>query len=202
VKLFISFCCLLLCFVAKAQFKQGTFSVGVDLNIQYDKTNYASTVNYSAYSGYTRLGINASVFLHSQHAIGLGIQSISYSGTRFNVNNLLYALNYEYYYAFHKQIGFINRTSCAFGFDDAQNTNLNIKNTVNIGNGIGLYAILYKGFCIKLTANILNYSYLWNKTPDEIEEESKFKIKLNPLENINNFEFSLVYLINTVKNEH
>ncbi len=188
-----------MCFTTKAQFKRGTFSAGVDLSIQYDKTNYASTVNYSAYSGYTKLGINASVFLHPQHAIGLGIQSISASGTRFNVNNLLYAVNYEYYYAFQKQIGFINKTSCAFGFDEPNNTNLNIKNTVSIGNGIGLYAILYKGFCTKLTANILNYSYVRDKTPDDIEDVSKFKIDLNPLENINNFEFSLVYLINTVK---
>lgn len=198
LKLFISFFCLFLCFTTKAQFKRGTFSAGVDLNIQYDNTSY-SGVNYSLYSGYTKLGVNASVFLNHQHAIGLGIQSVSFSGTNFNIGNLLYTLNYEYYYTFHKQIGFINKTSCAFGFDDPNNTNLNIKNTVSIGNGIGLYAILYKGFCIKLTANILNYSYVRNKTPDEIEEVSKFKINLNPLENINNFEFSLVYLINTVK---
>lgn len=185
-------------FTTKAQFKRGTFSAGVDLNIQYDNTSY-SGVNYSLYSGYTKLGVNASVFLNHQHAIGLGIQSVSFSGTNFNIGNLSYTLNYEYYYAFHKQIGFINKTGCSFGFDDPNNTNLNIKNTISIGNGIGLYAILYKGFCAKLTATILNYNYTSNKTPNDIEEVSRFKINLNPLENINNFEFSLVYLINTVK---
>ena len=191
-----AFCILFLLtqYAASAQFKLGTFGVGANADIKYDRFEYD-------YIGNINLGLSASMFLSPKIEFGLGTSSTNIISNIKSIDsdNWGYATYLTYYFPVNSKIGFNNQILWSY-------SNRSKKDVFLFTNGVleynlGFYYILYRGLNINLKYSLLNYktSNYFSKNADEFSNQSAdgFSLNLNPLYNLNAFQMGLSYYFNT-----
>lgn len=179
---------------ANAQFKLGTFGVGANADIRYDRFEYD-------YIGNINLGLSANVFLSPKIEFGLGTSSTNIISNikRLGADNWGYFTFMTYYFPVNSKMGFNNQILWSYSNrsrkDDFMFTNGFLE------NNLGFYYLLYKGLNVNLKYSILTYSTSnsFSKNADAVSNQSAngFSLNLNPLYNLNAFQIGLSYYFNT-----
>lgn len=176
-----------------AQFKLGTFGVGANTDMKYDRYDYD-------YIGNINLGLSASVFLSPKIEFGLGTSSTNIISNIKSIDsdNLGYEIFIRYYFPINTKMGFSNQILC--NYSKLIKKERFYTNTL-LENNLGFYMIFYKGLNINFKYSILTYktSTYTSKSTNEIMNQNAqgVTLNLNPLYNLNAFQIGLSYYFNT-----
>lgn len=185
---------LLIQFCANAQFKLGTFGVGANADIKYDRFDYD-------YIGNINLGLSASVFLSPKIEFGLGTSSTNLISNikRLESDKLGYDAFVRYYFPINSKMGFSNQI--LWSYSNISKKEIAFSNIV-LENNLGFYVMLNKGLNMNFKYTIFTYktfTYTSNSTDGIINQNSQgVTLNLNPLYNLNAFQMGLSYYFNTI----
>jgi hypothetical protein len=190
-----AFCILFLLtqFAANAQFKLGTFGVGANTNINYNRFEYD-------YFGNINLGLSASLFLSPKIEFGLGTSSTNIISNIKSIDSdkLSYDAFIRYYFPINSRIGFSNQIRWSYSTFSKKEI---ASSDIVLENNLGFYIMLHKGLNLNLNYSILTYktSTFSLKSSDGIinQNSQAFSLRLNPLYNLNAFQIGLSYYFNT-----
>ena len=190
-----AFCILFLLtqLAANAQFKLGTFGVGANADIKYDRFEYD-------YIGNINLGLSASVFLSPKIEFGIGTSSTNIISNIKSIDsdNLGYEAFIRYYFPINTKLGFSNQI--LWNYSKLSKKERFFTNTV-LENNLGFYMMLYKGLNINVKYSILTYktgTYSSKSSDGNMNQNTQeFTLNLNPLYNLNAFQIGLSYYFNT-----
>lgn len=180
-------------FGASAQFKLGTFGVGANADIKYDKFDYD-------YIGNINLGLSASIFLSPKIEFGLGTSRANLISNikRLDSDKLDYNAFVRYYFPINPKTGFSNQILWSYSTFNKKEI---IFTDIVLENNLGFYVMLYKGLNINVKYAILTYktNTYTSKSTDGIMNQSTqgVSLRLNPLYNLNAFQIGLSYYFNT-----
>lgn len=180
-------------YAASAQFKLGTFGVGANADIKYDRFEYD-------YIGNINLGLSASVFLSPKIEFGLGTSSTNIISNIKSIDsdNLGYEAFIRYYFPINTKMGFSSQV--IWNYNKLNKKERFFTNTV-LENNLGFYMMLYKGLNINVKYSILTYktsTYSSKSTDGTMDQNTQgFTLNLNPLYNLNAFQIGLSYYFNT-----
>ncbi len=178
---------------ANAQFKLGTFGVGANADIKYDRFEYD-------YIGNINLGLSASVFLSPKIEFGIGTSSTNIISNIKSIDsdNLGYEAFIRYYFPISTKMGFSNQI--LWNYSKLSKKERFFTNTV-LENNLGFYMMLYKGLNINVKYSILSYktsTYSSKSSDGNMNQNTQeFTLNLNPLYNLNAFQIGLSYYFNT-----
>lgn len=177
-----------------AQFKLGTFGVGANTDMKYDRYDYD-------YIGNINLGLSASVFLSPKIEFGLGTSSTNIISNIKSIDsdNWGYATYLTYYFPVNSKTGFNNQI--LWSYSNRGKKDVFVFTNGVLENNLGFYMMLYKGLNINVKYSILSYktSTYSSKSSDGNmnQNNQEFTLNLNPLYNLNAFQIGLSYYFNT-----
>ncbi|MFY7734301.1 MAG: hypothetical protein ACOVSR_12515 [Bacteroidia bacterium] len=179
---------------ANAQFKLGTFGVGANADMKYDRFEYD-------YIGNINLGLSASVFLSPKIEFGLGTSSTNIISNIKSIDsdNWGYATYLTYYFPVNSKTGFNNQI--LWSYSNRSKKDVFVFTNGVLENNLGFYMMLYKGLNINVKYSILSYktsTYSSKSSDGNMNQNTQeFNLNLNPLYILNAFQIGLSYYFNT-----
>lgn len=184
--------------VAKAQFKPGSFSLGISPDLSFD------TFGESYYSG-VNIIFGANVFVSSKNEIGLALKSAAIISDISTVQSerYTYYIYYNHYFPLNQKAGFYNQTELNYFYQPLKRFNeTSINEELNIKNNMVFYVFVFKGLVLNTKFNLVNYKtyYSYNKSSfsEGTTNAKSFNFILNPSYNLD-LQIGLNYYFNTTR---